>query len=68
MRVVGRRLLQLVPVLLGVSFITFIMLNLLPGDPAVAILGDQATPEMVEKAAALAALSERLDEVLAGEQ
>lgn len=48
MRVVGRRLLQLVPVLLGVSFITFIMLNLLPGDPAVAILGDQATPETVE--------------------
>jgi peptide/nickel transport system permease protein len=48
MRIVGRRLLQLIPVLFGVSFITFIMLNLLPGDPAVAILGDQATPEALE--------------------
>ncbi|MBI5089126.1 MAG: ABC transporter permease [Actinobacteria bacterium] len=39
------RLAQLVVVLVGVSFLTFFMLNLLPGDPAVATLGDDATPE-----------------------
>lgn len=46
-QLLGRRLLQLVPVLIGVSFLTFLLLNLLPGDPAVAVLGDGATPEAV---------------------
>lgn len=49
MRLVARRLLQLIPVLIGVSFITFLMLNLLPGDPALAILGENATPEAVQR-------------------
>lgn len=53
-RMLGRRLLQLVPVLIGVSFLTFMLLNLLPGDPALAILGEGATPE------ATAALREQL--------
>ncbi|WP_029089371.1 ABC transporter permease [Brevibacterium album] len=53
-RMLGRRLLQLIPVLLGVSFLTFMLLNLLPGDPAQAILGEGATPE------AVAALSAQL--------
>lgn len=46
-QLLGRRLLQLVPVLIGVSFLTFLLLNLLPGDPAVAILGEGATPEAI---------------------
>ncbi|MGN0095309.1 MAG: ABC transporter permease [Corynebacterium sp.] len=47
-QLLGRRLLQLVPVLIGVSFLTFLLLDLLPGDPATAILGDGATPEAVD--------------------
>lgn len=45
MRLVGERFLQLVPVVLGVSIITFLLLNLLPGNVAVAILGPDATSQ-----------------------
>lgn len=38
-----KRLAQAVPVVFGVSFITFCLLNLLPGDTALAILGPGAT-------------------------
>jgi peptide/nickel transport system permease protein len=44
---VGRRLAYLIPVLLAVSLLTFLIASLLPGDLAIAILGDQATPENV---------------------
>ena len=40
-----KRLLMLIPVLLGVTFIVFFILNLSPGDPAAMILGDQASAE-----------------------
>ncbi len=40
-----RRLVQLVPVLLGVSIVVFGLLNLIPGDPARLFLGPGATPE-----------------------
>ena len=43
-----RRLLLLIPVLLGVSMIVFGMVRMLPGDPAVALAGVHATPEYVE--------------------
>ena len=39
-----RRLLAMVPVLLGVVVAVFIMIKLAPGDPAAALLGVQATP------------------------
>lgn len=39
----GRRILQLIPVMVGVSFLAFCLLNLLPGGTAIAILGDTAT-------------------------
>lgn len=40
------RLVQLVPVLLGVSVIVFVMMALTPGDPVQIMIGDQAvTPE-----------------------
>ncbi|MEL6604178.1 MAG: ABC transporter permease [Cyanobacteria bacterium J06614_10] len=42
------RLLQLVPVLLGISLLVFAFLHLIPGDPAVTMLGDRATPEALE--------------------
>ncbi|MCA1526399.1 ABC transporter permease [Bradyrhizobium yuanmingense] len=44
---VARRLLAMLPVLLAVSLLTFLIASLLPGDLALVILGDQATPENV---------------------
>lgn len=45
---IARRLILTVPVLLGVSIIVFLVISLIPGDPATAILGNFATPENVE--------------------
>ena len=40
-----KRLLLMIPVLLGVTFIVFFIMALTPGDPAAIILGDQASAE-----------------------
>jgi ABC-type dipeptide/oligopeptide/nickel transport system permease component len=40
---VGRRLLQLIPVLIGITIVTFFLLRLIPGDPALQILGQHYT-------------------------
>jgi peptide/nickel transport system permease protein len=42
-----RRLLALIPVLIGVSFLTFAISQVTPGDPVVLMLGNYATPERV---------------------
>jgi peptide/nickel transport system permease protein len=44
---VMRRLLMLIPVLLGVSFLTFAIAQITPGDPVVLMLGNYATSERV---------------------
>ena len=44
-----KRLLALIPVLFGLTVIVFLIMALIPGDPATAILGSYATPENVEK-------------------
>ena len=44
-----RRLVAVVPVLLGLTVIVFLIMALIPGDPATAILGSYATPENVER-------------------
>lgn len=44
----GRRLSQLIPVLLGMTFIVFMLIRAIPGNPAQVILGQQATKEAVE--------------------
>ena len=46
---IARRLLQMAPVLLGVSMLTFALTNLLPGDPARAAAGRHATPQQLEQ-------------------
>jgi len=46
-RFIARRLLYLVPILLVVSFVIFSLLLLLPGDPALAILGDYASKAQI---------------------
>jgi peptide/nickel transport system permease protein len=43
-----KRLLALIPVLIGVSFLVFLILHLSPGDPARIILGSKATTENLE--------------------
>jgi peptide/nickel transport system permease protein len=47
MAFVGRRLLMLVPVAVGVTIIVFFMVHLIPGDPARTILGIHATPRSI---------------------
>ncbi len=44
-----RRLLILIPTLLGVSVIVFLMLHMTPGDPAELLLGERATVESLEQ-------------------
>ena len=44
-----KRLISVIPVLLGISVIVFLIMAMIPGDPATAILGSYATPENVEK-------------------
>lgn len=45
---IARRLMLTIPVVLGVSIIVFSIIRLLPGDPARAIAGVNATPEFIE--------------------
>ena len=44
-----QRLLATIPVLFGVSVLVFSFVHLIPGDPAVALLGERATEENVER-------------------
>lgn len=44
-----KRLLYAVPVLIGITIIVFLIMAMIPGDPATAILGSYATPDNVEK-------------------
>lgn len=44
-----RRVLIMIPTLLVVIFIVLLLMNLTPGSPALMILGQDATPEMVEQ-------------------
>ncbi|PJR14375.1 ABC transporter permease [Sinorhizobium meliloti] len=44
-----KRLVAVVPVLFGLSIIVFLVMALIPGDTATAILGSYATPENVER-------------------
>ena len=48
-RVIAVRVLQAVPVVLIVSVLAFLLMVLLPGDPAVVIAGEGATPEAIDK-------------------
>jgi len=43
-----RRLVLLLPVLFGITFITFALARILPGDPCYAILGEKATVEQCD--------------------
>lgn len=57
---IARRLLLTVPVVLGVAILVFAMIRLIPGDPARAIAGVQASPEFVQQVRVRYALDEPL--------
>ena len=46
---IGRRLIGAIPVLLGISFIVFLLMHLAPGDPVFLLLGEDATPADVAR-------------------
>lgn len=46
---IARRLLLTIPVVVGVSLLVFSMIRLIPGDPARAMAGVNATPEFIEQ-------------------
>jgi peptide/nickel transport system permease protein len=40
---------QLLPVLFGISIVSFVLVHAIPGDPVRAIIGPKATPEVIER-------------------
>jgi peptide/nickel transport system permease protein len=48
LRYIVRRLLLLIPILVGVSLLIFFWIRALPGSPAEALLGERATPALVQ--------------------
>jgi peptide/nickel transport system permease protein len=57
-----RRLVSTIPVLFGLSIILFVFVHLLPGDPASALLGQHATPELTARIRAQLGLDKPLYE------
>jgi peptide/nickel transport system permease protein len=49
MNTIVRRIIGAVPVLLGISFLVFLLMHLAPGDPVTLLLGDNATPDEVAR-------------------
>jgi len=49
MNTIVRRIIGAVPVLLGISFLVFLLMHLAPGDPVMLLLGDNATPGEVAR-------------------
>lgn len=50
LRYIGKRLLQMIPILLVVAILIFTLMQFVPGDPAQIMLGDSATPAQIEEA------------------
>jgi peptide/nickel transport system permease protein len=49
MRRLARRLVSAIPVILGISFLIFLLMHMAPGDPVSLLLGDDATPADIER-------------------
>jgi ABC-type dipeptide/oligopeptide/nickel transport system permease component len=60
MQFVLRRVLLTIPVLLGVTLLTFAIVKLTPGDPVILMLGTSATPERVAEVRAQLGLDDPL--------
>lgn len=50
LRYIGKRLLQMIPILLVVAILIFTLMKFVPGDPVQIMLGDSATPAQIEEA------------------
>jgi peptide/nickel transport system permease protein len=48
-RYIIRRLLQMIPVVIGITIIIFVMLRAIPGDPAESMLGEKATIDQIAR-------------------
>ena len=60
LRFLGRRILVAIPVLWGVTFLTFIVINHLPGNAAQELLGINATPQEIQQLSAKLGLNKPL--------
>jgi ABC-type dipeptide/oligopeptide/nickel transport system permease component len=49
MNTLSRRILGAIPVLLGISFLVFMLMHIAPGDPVSLLLGDDVTPADIER-------------------
>lgn len=49
MNTFSRRIIGAIPVLLGISFLIFLLMHIAPGDPVSLLLGDDATPADIER-------------------
>lgn len=61
-RFIARRLLLLIPILLGLTLLIFVFIHLLPGDPASAILGERASAANIARVRAALGLDRPLHE------
>lgn len=44
-----KRLFLLIPILIGITFITFLFVKSIPGDPVLGMVGERADPEAIER-------------------
>ena len=49
MNTLARRIVGAIPVIIGISFLIFLLMHIAPGDPVSLLLGDNATPEDIAK-------------------
>jgi ABC-type dipeptide/oligopeptide/nickel transport system permease component len=49
MNTIKRKILGAIPVILGISFLIFLLMHIAPGDPVTLLLGDDATPADIER-------------------
>lgn len=57
-----KRVLLIVPILIGVSIVAFLLVHLIPGDPARVMLGERATPQAIAELRAQMGLDRPLPE------
>jgi peptide/nickel transport system permease protein len=49
MNTLARRIVGAIPVIVGISFLIFLLMHIAPGDPVTLLLGDDATPADIER-------------------
>ena len=49
LRTIFRQAVQVVPTLLAITILVFLMIHMIPGDPAVLMAGLESSPEVVER-------------------